>query len=49
MLNTSIPAHFRTRSEDEPASVIHAPQGYMNFVSGDLAAYVLHRSPLLIE
>lgn len=33
MLNTSLPAQFRTRPDDEPPSVIHAPQGYMTFVS----------------
>jgi hypothetical protein len=32
MLTTSLPSHFRNKLEDEPASVIHAPQGYMNFV-----------------
>lgn len=32
-LNTNISTHFRSKQEDEPASVIHAPQGYMNFVS----------------
>lgn len=32
-MNTDVPAYFRSKQEDEPDSVIHAPQGYMNFVS----------------
>jgi hypothetical protein len=32
-MNTDMPVYFRSKQEDEPESVIHAPQGYMNFVS----------------
>lgn len=33
-LTTNIPDHFRSSLEDESISVIHAPEGYGNFVSG---------------
>ncbi|KFX89879.1 hypothetical protein V490_06772 [Pseudogymnoascus sp. VKM F-3557] len=32
-LTTALPSHFRSKLEDEPSSVIHAPQGYMNFAN----------------
>jgi len=32
-MNTDMPVIYRSKQEDEPESVIHAPQGYMNFVS----------------
>jgi hypothetical protein len=32
-MDTDMPTYLRSKQEDEPASVIHAPQGYMHFVS----------------
>lgn len=32
-VTTNLPAHYRTSSQDEPTSVVHAPQNYLTFVS----------------
>lgn len=32
-VTTNLPAHYRTPSQDEPTSVVHAPQNYLAFVS----------------
>ncbi|KFY25010.1 hypothetical protein V493_04889 [Pseudogymnoascus sp. VKM F-4281 (FW-2241)] len=32
-LTTALPSHFRNKLEDEPSSVIHAPQGYLSFAN----------------
>ena len=32
-VTTNLPAHYRTPSQDEPTSVVHAPQNYLTFVS----------------
>lgn len=31
-VSTNLPAHYRTPSQDEPTSVVHAPQNYLSFV-----------------
>lgn len=31
-VTTNLPAHYRQPSQDEPTSVVHAPQNYLSFV-----------------